>query len=72
MGPNIKSAVFYSAYLYESFCEPGAISLVEIPYYRCYNGFCWMNALLHLLDPGQYLLWVCHVGFHPINNLYKH
>lgn len=38
---------------------------METPYYRCYNGFCWMNALLHLLNHGQYLLWAYHVGFHP-------
>lgn len=49
-----------STYLYESFCEPGAISPVETPYYRCYNEFCWTNALLRLLNPGQYLLWVYH------------
>lgn len=65
-------SIICPTYLYESFCEPGEISPLETPCYRCYNGFCWTNALLHLLNPGQYLLWVYHVEFHPVNNLHKH
>lgn len=57
------------SHLYESFCEPGVISPSETPCYRCYSGSCWTNVLLHLLSPGQCLLWVYHVGFHPILSL---